>query len=118
MKFFGYILRNARRNPIRSLLTIASLSVCLALTMLLLAFQMLNNEIASSLPIYNRIIVMGASGFSQPVPIARVAEVERMKGITAVSPFSWYGGKLGEEVVPFAQFGVDPEKIFKIMTEL
>ena len=37
MKFFGMILKNARRNPIRSFLTIASLSVSLSLAMILIS---------------------------------------------------------------------------------
>ena len=35
MKYLTYILRNARRNPVRSILTIASMSICLFLTMTL-----------------------------------------------------------------------------------
>ena len=30
MKYLTYILRNARRNPVRSILTIASMAVCLS----------------------------------------------------------------------------------------
>ncbi len=33
----------------------------------------------------------------------------------AVTPFSWYGGKYKDEVLPFAQFGVDPDTVFKVM---
>ena len=38
MKYLTYILRNARRNPVRSLLTIASTAICLFLMMILLSF--------------------------------------------------------------------------------
>jgi putative ABC transport system permease protein len=38
MKYLTYILRNARRNPVRSLLTIAQTAICLFLTMILLSF--------------------------------------------------------------------------------
>ena len=31
MKYLTYILRNARRNPVRSILTIASMGICLSL---------------------------------------------------------------------------------------
>ena len=40
-----------------------------------------------------------------------------MDGVVAATPFSWYGGKYGEETMPFAQFGVDPDTIFTIYDE-
>jgi putative ABC transport system permease protein len=118
MKFVGMVLRNTRRNPIRSLLTIASLAVSLSLAMVLISFSTINSEVNSSVREFHRIIVMSAQGFGLPVPYARIAEVQAMPGVKAVSPFSWYGGKYNEEVMPFAQFGVDPATIFTIYNEL
>ena len=66
---------------------------------------------------YNRIVVMSSQGFAQPVPYARVAEIAAMPGVDRRSrPFSWYGGKYNEEVMPFAQFGVDAETFFSDAT--
>jgi putative ABC transport system permease protein len=118
MKFLHYILRNARRNPIRSLLTVASIAVCLFLMMILWSFLAINTESAESLRIYNRIVTMSSQGFAQPVPIARVQEIATMDGVTATSPFSWYGGKYNEDPIPFAQFGVDADTVFKIFDDL
>src|ERR1700733_15936145 len=118
MKFIGMVLRNARRNPIRSLLTIASLAVSLSLAMVLISFSTINGEVNSSVRGFHRIIVMSAQGFGLPVPYARLAEIQAMPGGDAVSPFSWYGGKYNEEVMPFAQFGVEPATIFTIYNEL
>src|SRR4051812_17857093 len=118
MKFFHYVYRNARRNPVRSLLTIASTAVTLFLMMILVSFFSINGEVAESLRIYNRIVVMNSQGFSGLVPIATVREIGATEGVTAVTPFAWYGGKYGEETMPFAQFGVDPDTIFAIYDEL
>jgi putative ABC transport system permease protein len=118
MKFFGYIVRNARRNPVRSLLTVASISVCLFLMMILISFLSINTEASSSLRTYNRMVTMSSQGFAQPVPIARVNEIGTMDGVLATTPFSWYGGKYNEEIMPFAQFGVDADTIFTIYDEL
>jgi putative ABC transport system permease protein len=118
MKYLRYILRNARRNPIRSLLTIASTSICLFLMMILLAFFAINNEAAVESRIYNRIITMNANGFAGMVPISFVGEVSKMDGVVAATPFSWYGGKYHDEVMPFAQFAVDADTIFTVMDEL
>ena len=81
MKFLGMVLRNARRNPIRSFLTVASLAVSLSLAMVLISFQTINGEMMESVRGFHRIIVMSAQGFGQPVPYARVAEVQAMPGV-------------------------------------
>ena len=62
MKHLRYIFRNARRNPVRTLLTIASTAICLFLMMILLAFFAINNEAAEESRIYNRIVTMNANG--------------------------------------------------------
>ncbi len=118
MKHLPYIFRNARRNPVRSLLTIASTAICLFLMMLLLAFFAINNEIAAASKIHNRLVTMNANGFAGMVPISFVGEVARMDGVLAATPFNWYGGKYHDEVVPFSQFAVDAETIFNVMDEL
>lgn len=118
MKFLGYVLRNAMRNPVRSILTVASISVCLFLMMVLWSFLSINTESAESLRVYNRIISMSSQGFAQPVPIARVNEIAALDGVLYTSPMSWYGGSYSEEPMPFAQFGIDADNIFKIMDEL
>lgn len=118
MKFLGYVIRNARRNPVRSLLTSGSVAVCLALMMILLTFLSINSSVAESLRRTNRLVVMSSQGFAQPVPIGRVGEVAAMDGMVAAIPRIWYGGKYGEEVMPFAQFGTDAEKFFAVYDEL
>jgi putative ABC transport system permease protein len=118
MKYLHYILRNARRNPVRSFLTVASISICLFLMMMLISFLSINDEAAESLRIYNRIVTMSSQGFAQPVPIARVNEIGAMDGVACASPFAWFGGKYNEQTMPFAQFAVDPDKIFAIYDEL
>jgi putative ABC transport system permease protein len=118
LKHFRYIFRNARRNPVRSILTIASTAICLFLMMILLAFFAINHEVAEESRIYNRIVTMNANGFAGIVPISFVSEVSRMDGVLTATPFFWYGGKYHDEVMPFSQFAVDPEKIFIVMDEL
>ncbi|MDB5353186.1 MAG: ABC-type transport system, involved in lipoprotein release, permease component [Planctomycetota bacterium] len=134
MKYLVYVFRNIRRNPVRTLLTVASISICLFLMMLLLSYLTINTEVAHSLSDYNRLITMSSQGFTQPVPIANVATVAAMEGIAtvgeltpedkehrdkkAVSPFSWYGGRYKDDSMPGSQFGIDPETIFAIMVEM
>jgi putative ABC transport system permease protein len=118
MKYFTYIMRNARRNPVRSILTIASMSICLSLMMILLSFFAISDEANSSTRVYNRIASLNANGFAGVLPITRVNEIAQLDGVVAVTPFSWFGGKYLDEVMPFAQFAIDPDTVFKVLDEL
>ena len=118
MKYLTYILRNVRRNPVRTFLTVASTAVTLFLMMILVSFFAINGEVMNSVKIYNRIITMSSSGFSGKVPIARLREISARDGVLAATPFAWYGGKYNNEVMPFAQFGIDADTVFTIMDEL
>jgi putative ABC transport system permease protein len=117
MKYLTYIFRNTRRNPVRSILTVASMSICLFLTMTLLSFFAIYDQSTSATKIYNRVMTLNSNGFAGTLPISRVAEIAGIEGVKAASPFTWYGGKYQNEVMPFAQFGVDPQVIFDIMDE-
>ncbi len=118
MKYLHYILRNARRNPVRSILTIASTAICLCLMMILVSFFEIRSDVAEGARIYNRIATLNANGFAGYLPIASVNEIARLDGVKAVSQFQWYGGKYENQVMPFAQFGVDPETVMKVFDEL
>lgn len=117
LKFLSMVLKNVRRNPVRSALTIGSVSISLFLTSTLLAFFAINRDVSQTLEVYNRLVVMSSQGFAQPVPISLLSRVKEIDGVSAATPFSWYGGKYGEESIPFAQFGVDPESFFKVYDE-
>jgi len=118
MKYFTYILRNARRNPVRSMLTVASTGICLFLMMILLSFFAINDEATAAARIHNRIASLNANGFAGMIPISRVKEIAQLDGVIAASPFCWIGGKYQDEIMPFAQFGVDADTVFSIMDEL
>jgi putative ABC transport system permease protein len=117
MKHLHYIFRNARRNPVRSVLTIASTAICLCLMMILVSFFAIRDDVAESTRIFNRIATLNANGFAGFLPIACVDSIRRMDGVKAVTPFSWYGGKYQDQVMPFAQFGVNPDTVFTVLDE-
>jgi putative ABC transport system permease protein len=118
MKFMTYILRNARRNPVRSFLTVASTGITLCLMTILVSFFAMNDDSTSASRKYNRIFALNAQGFAGRVPLTACTSLAKIEGVEAVSPFSWFGGKYLEEKIPFAQFGVDAETIFKIYEEM
>ena len=93
MRFLKYVLRNARRNPVRSLLTIASTALSLFVVMILFSFFQISDEVASSTRVYNRLLTLNAQGFAGRLPIVRVKEIAAMDGVIAATPFTWFGGK-------------------------
>lgn len=117
MKYLTYVFRNARRNPVRSLLTVASTAVSLFLMMILFSFFAVNGEAGAGSRVYNRVVTLNAQGFAGQIPIVRVREVAAMDGVVAATPFCWFGGKYNNERMPFAQFGVDPETFLKVYNE-
>ena len=117
MKYLTYILRNARRNPVRTGLTVASTAICLFLMMILLSFFSMNEEASRNSKVYNRVIVMNANGFTGMIPIARVRQVAGMEGVAAATAFSWFGGKYQGERALFAQFACDADAVVNVMDE-
>ena len=67
--------------------------------------------------VFNRIATLNANGFAGRIPIACVKEINQLEGVVAATPFSWYGGKYKDEILPFAQFAVDPATVFTVMSE-
>jgi putative ABC transport system permease protein len=102
---------------VRSALTVASTSICLFLMMILVSFFAMSDEVNASTRIHNRVATLNANGFAGMIPIARVKEIASIDGVLVATPFSWYGGKYQDEILPFAQFCVDPETVFDVLEE-
>ena len=114
-----FILKNALRNKRRAALSILSVAVSLFLLVTLqVALRELTNPISdegSSL----RIIVRNKVSLAQPLPARQLQTLERMPGVMAVSPFTFYGGlyKGDEKFTSFAQFAVDPERTLPLIDD-
>ncbi|MGZ8898732.1 MAG: ABC transporter permease [Limisphaerales bacterium] len=113
----GFIAKNALRNKRRALLSILSVAVSLFLFVLL---QVGLREM--TLPVEDvgsasRVIARHRISLGQMLPLSQRAVIERIPGVEAVSPFTWFGGKFRGEEVMFAQFAVDPEAFLKISSD-
>jgi len=117
MKYLGYILRNVRRNRLRTLLTVGSIGVSLFLMMLMLSFLAINGTVSETLKGSNRLIAMSSQGFAVPLPIRFVDECRSMPGVNYASPLAWFGGSYKDEKMPFAQFGMDADTIAEILED-
>ena len=118
MSLLKYIWRNIRRNKIRSLLTILSVAFSLSLMTVLYGFMASQETWKNAASLANRVVVMNVQGFSGKVPIAMVDDVRSIEGVKAAVPYSWFGGTLQEEKMPFAQFATDPEQVFQVWPDL
>lgn len=117
MKLLVYIWRNVMRNKLRSMLTILSVSFSLALITILYGYLAMQNVALEEAEKHDRLAVLNKLGFASLLPIAHAERIDRMDGVAAVSPFSWFGGNYQNQRALFAQFGVEPETIFEIFEE-
>jgi putative ABC transport system permease protein len=117
MKYIPYILRNVRRNKLRTLLTILAIAVCLMLMTFLYGYLASMEAWGREAEKYNRVVIMNSQGFDGLVPFKTLDEIRQIPGVLAAVPFSWYGGKYGDGTQFFAQFGTDPEYVFDVWSE-
>ena len=112
MTIASFIAKNALRNKRRATLSILSVAVSLfllvTLQVVLRAMTVPPEDIGSAL----RVIVRSKVSIANLLPARQRPIIERIPGVEAVSPFSWFGGKFkGDEEMKFAQFGVDPKQL-------
>src|SRR4051794_14941482 len=109
------ILRNVLRNRRRSLLTLASTAVSLALLALLTAiFQSFFYGEPTSASETQRLICRHRVSLAQPLPASHYAKIKAVPGVDVVSAWSWFQGVYKEPKNFFARFGVDADVIFDV----
>ena len=119
MTIGSFIIKNALRNKRRATLSILSVAVSLFLLVLLLVAL---REI--TLPVEGagaelRVAVRNKISIANLLPAKQLPIIEKIPGIEAVTPFTWFGGKYkGEQGMTFAQFAIDPKKLPGVFTEL
>ncbi len=109
MTLSGFVVRNAFRNKRRALLSTLSVAASLFLLVVLQTFQreftLPPEDVGASL----RIAVRNKVSLGMPLPARQRPVIEKLPGIAAVTPFTYFGGRYkDEEFTPFAQFAVDP----------
>ena len=114
MKLLTYIWRNVTRNKLRSSLTILSVAFSLALMTILYGYLAMQDASEREALKHDRVVVLNKLGFTGMMPIAHVDKVRKMDGVSASTPFMWYGGSYKSEQNLFAQFGVDPNYAFDV----
>jgi putative ABC transport system permease protein len=113
----GFITKNAFRNKRRALLSILSVAVSLFLFVtLLVAVRELTVPMEDA-GAASRIIVRNKISLGNPLPARQRQVIERIPGIEAVTPFTWFGGKLRGEEVMMGQFAMDPSAVTTLLVD-
>lgn len=113
-----YIIKNALRNKRRATLTVLSVAVSLFLLVtLLVALREITTPVEDEGAAL-RIVVRHKVSLASLLPARQRSIIERIPGVAAVSPFSFFGGKFrDQEGTLFAQFALDPPMLPKIFGE-
>lgn len=118
MTISSFILKNALRNRRRATLTILSVAVSLFLLVTLVVALREITLPAESLGASLRVIVHNKTAIAHPLPVRQRAVIERIPGVEAVTPFTWFGGHYkNDESASFAQFAIDPKVMRQVFVE-
>src|SRR3954452_7980610 len=106
-----FILKNALRNKRRATLSVLSVAVSLFLLVTLqVALRELTlppEDVGAAL----RVVVRSKISIANLLPAKQRPVIERIPGVEAVSPFTWFGGTYKNEGgLTFGQFAMDASK--------
>lgn len=112
------LLRNLLGHPIRSLLTICSVAVALALLCVLDAFAR-GYTAAVDLAAQDRLVVMSQVSLFVELPIAYEQKIRQVEGVADTTKFQWFGGFYRDRASGFfAQFAIEADRLAKLYPEL
>lgn len=118
MTISGFIIKNALRNKRRALLSILSVAVSLFLLVTLMVGLRELTLPAEGAGAELRVAVRNKISIANLLPARQLPVIEKIPGVEAVTPFTWFGGKYkNEENMTFAQFAMDPTKLRSVFGE-
>jgi putative ABC transport system permease protein len=119
MTLTRFVTKSAFRNRRRSLLTVLSIMFSLLLLTVMITIWhsfYIDEGTAQSA---QRLITRHRVSLTENLPVYYRDKMLTVPGVVAVAPTQWFGGLYKDEKPEnwFAQFGTDPENIFKVMTD-
>ncbi len=118
MTLSGFVIKNAFRNKRRAALSVLSVAASL---FLLVALQVVLNEFSNppeDVGTALRIAVRNKVSIASPLPVRQRALIEKIPGVEAVTPLTFFGGNYkGEDNTFFAQFATDPDSLMGVFGE-
>lgn len=117
MSPLSLILAGLRRNPVRSLLTVASLAVAFLLFLLLRA--LLDGLSGGGTATEDRRLIVDAKySMTDNVPMAHVHSIAGFEGVAATAAMVWFGGYYQDPKQSFTTLAVNPDAYLSAFREL
>jgi putative ABC transport system permease protein len=119
MTLTRFVTKSAFRNKRRSVLTVLSITFSLLLLTLMMTVWHFFYMDTFSTQSAQRLITRHRVSLTQSMPVSYREKIRTIPGVVAVAPNSWFGGIYKDQKPEnfFAQFGTDPDEIFKIFTD-
>ena len=110
MKYLPLVMRNLRRNPLRSLLTGAAIMLAIALVCILRTMPAGLDAVLKSAAANTRISTHNEAGIVYSMPYSYLAKIRAVPGVVAAISWNWFGGTTDlSKGVLFPNFAVDPD---------
>jgi len=119
MTLTRFVTKSAFRNRRRSILTVLSITFSLLLLTLMMTIWRAFYIDTGSAQSASRLVTRHKVSLTQLLPSFYREKIRAIPGVVAVAPNNWFGGKY-KDFKPenfFAQFGTDPDELFKVFTD-
>jgi putative ABC transport system permease protein len=116
VKYFGLVMAGLFRRKVRTALTLGSLFVAFLLFGILQAVTYAFSS-GVSLDGADRMISTDRFSIINLLPISHIQRLENVKGVSAVTHSTWFGGYYQDKRNFFPKFPVDPERYFELYDE-
>jgi putative ABC transport system permease protein len=119
MTLGSFIVRNAFRNKLRSVLTMISISFSLLLLTLMICIwrSFYVDQVAPEAS--RRLIIRDRVSLAFFLPAFYRDKIRAVPGVSAVAPLTWFGGRYIDDrpVHFFAQMATDPDEYIKVASD-
>lgn len=117
MSCLTLVLRNFRRNRLRTALTAASITLSIFLVCAVLTLPSGLTAIIERLASGSRILVHNKAGITYRMPYSYLQKIRAVPGVMAATSFNWFGGIYDEPKNLFPNFAIDAETVGEIWSD-
>jgi putative ABC transport system permease protein len=114
MTFATLVLRNLRRNRLRTALTMASVTLSVFLVCSVLTLPNGLNAMLNRMSSGTRITVHNKAGLAYAMPYSYLQKIRTVPGVVAATSFNWFGGIYDEPKNLFPNFAIDADTVEQI----
>ena len=111
MTYRTLVLRNFRRNRLRTVLTAASITLSVFLVCAVLTLPNGLNAILERMASGTRITVHNKAGIAYAMPYSYLQKIRTVPGVVSATSFNWFGGIYDEPKNMFPNFAVDVDTV-------